>query len=108
MVQAEISLLWALADLFPSSRTAEGDHREAIEAQVCVVTDELTISQVFAEFENESTDNCILQAALQAALWLEKGGEPPSTGWLELAERSPELVFGPQLRLKNKPAPIAS
>ena len=45
-IQAEVSLLWALSDVFPSSRAPEGDHREAIEAQLCVLVDGLDLSQV--------------------------------------------------------------
>jgi hypothetical protein len=88
MVQAEISLLWALADVFPSSKTAAGDHREAIEAQLCVLVDELDLSQVLVEFDSESTGGYVRQAAIQATVWLAQGGEPPSTGWLRLSDRS--------------------
>jgi hypothetical protein len=86
-IQAEVSLLWALADVFPSSKTVEGDHREAIEAQLCVLVDELDMSQVVVEFHNDSTAPYVLQAAIQAATWLEQGGEPPSSNWLRFTKR---------------------
>jgi hypothetical protein len=83
-VQAEVSLLWTLVDLIPPRSSAGDDNREAIEAQLSVLVDELNLAQVLAEFYNESTDDYVLTAAIKAAVWLEEGGESPSTAWLRV------------------------
>lgn len=85
MLQAEVSLLWALVDCFPNLGNRDADHREAIEAQLCVLADELELSQVLIEFGTQDTDPYILGAAIQAAIWLRDGGDPPSTRWLRFA-----------------------
>jgi hypothetical protein len=86
-LQAEVSLLWVLADVFPNRTSRGNDPRDAIEAQLCVLADELNLSQVLAEFKNEQTDAYVLEAAIEAAVWLQKGGEAPSTGWLRLMNK---------------------
>jgi hypothetical protein len=85
-IQAEVSRLWSLVNVIPELSPEGDDNREAIEAQLSVLTDELSLLQVLVEFDVESTDAYVLGAALQAAIWLQKGGEPPSRGWLAMSE----------------------
>jgi hypothetical protein len=88
-VQAEVSLLWTLVDVIPPLSLTGDDNREAIEAQLSVLVDELDLLQVLVEFDRKSTDAYVLRAAIQAAVWLQEGGEPPSTSWLQSTSRSP-------------------
>jgi hypothetical protein len=88
-VQAEVSLLWTLVDVIPALSLRGDDNREAIEAQLSVLVDELDLLQVLVEFDRKSTDAYVLRAAIHAAVWLQEGGEPPSTGWLQLASNGP-------------------
>jgi hypothetical protein len=76
-------------DVIPALSLRGDDNREAIEAQLSVLVDELDLLQVLVEFDRKSTDAYVLRAAIQAAVWLQEGGEPPSTSWLQSTSRGP-------------------
>jgi hypothetical protein len=84
-VQEEVSKLWTLIDLVPELSEFGDDNREAIEAQLSVLCDGLTLAEATAEFDNELTEAYVLGAALIAVEWLWKGGQVPSTEWIRLA-----------------------
>ncbi len=86
-VQAEVSTLWALLDIIPAFNECGDDNREAVEAQLSVLAEGLTIAEASAEFDNDCTEPYVLSAALAAVEWLWKGGEAPSVQWIRLVGR---------------------
>jgi hypothetical protein len=83
-VQAEVSTLWTLLDVVPIFNECGDDNREAVEAQLSVLAEGLTIAETSAEFDNDCTETYVLSAALTAAEWLWEGGEAPSVQWLHV------------------------
>lgn len=86
-VRAEASRLWTLLTLVPPLNQFGDDNQEAIEAQLSVITEGLTVAETVAEFDNACTERYVLCAALTAVKWLWEGGEAPSDHWLRVASR---------------------
>ena len=86
-VQAEVSTLWTLLDVVPAFNECGDDNREALEAQLSVLAEGLTIAEASAEFDNDCTEAYVLSAALTAVEWLWDGGEAPSVQWLRMVGR---------------------
>ena len=84
-VQAEVAKLWTLIDLVPGVNESGDDNRGAIEAQLSVLSDALTLAETTVEFDDGFTEAYVVGAALIAVDWLWKGGEPPSAKWLRMA-----------------------
>jgi hypothetical protein len=80
-VSNEISDLWKLALLIPQFDDTGDDNREAIEAQLSVLTDLLTDLQVIEEFGTDLTEANVMDAAMCASQWLDGVGEVPSARW---------------------------
>jgi hypothetical protein len=73
-VQAEVAKLWTLIDLVPGVNESGNDNREAIEAQLSVLSDALTLAETTVEFDDGFTEAYVVGAALIAVDWLWKGG----------------------------------
>jgi hypothetical protein len=86
-VQAEMSTLWTLLDVIPALNECGRDNREAVEAQLSVLGEELTITQTLTEFSKNHTEPHVLRAAIAAAKWLREGGEAPSIQWLRMVAK---------------------
>jgi hypothetical protein len=71
-IQAEVSKLWTLIELVLGLSEFGDDNREAIEVQLGVLSDSLTLAETTAEFDDGFTEAYVVGVALIAVDWLWK------------------------------------
>jgi len=73
-IHEELRMLRELVDLVPGE-----DNRDAVLAQIEVLTHRMDRDAVLAEYEDAYA--CVLSSAMDAAEWLFGEAPPPSDGW---------------------------